>query len=427
MSEKVSAAMSVRKEPRRRLGVVAGIGCLVLLAGSYVINSMDRSVYPVVMPEIRQDFGFSLNEGGLLATIFTLGLGLAALPTGFMIDKFSRKAAMLVGIALYSAFTVLTAVSTGFGDMLAYRALSGVGESMQMTAVFTAVGAYFVANRAFALGSLNFAFGIGTYLGPVLGANIMSASGQWQVPFYVYGGIGFLFVALLWLFLPKTFSEYKEQAGEDDGVTAADRFSHVPAKLLNRNVLLLGATAAVMGVTMFGYIALYPTYLRTELGFSLQDASMAAGMYGIGALLGLPAGWLSDRFSQRPTLLICLLSATVVGFLLFNGPTSVLVQCILSVLLGALFNGFCHVNIYSAIQRSVRPDMLGRASGVFVAAFYCAGVFAGTLFATLVQSLGWSAGSMIQMSFVPLIGAVTVFFLKVDRLAPAGAKAKTLH
>lgn len=425
MSEKVSAAISARSEPRR-LGVVAGLGCLVLLAGSYVINSMDRSIYPVVMPEIRQDYGFSLNEGGLLATIFTLGLGLAAVPTGYMIDRFSRKAAMLVGIALYSAFTVLTAVSTGFGDMLAYRALSGIGESMQMTAVFTAVGAYFVANRAFALGSLNFAFGIGTYLGPVLGASIMSASGQWQVPFYVYGGIGFVFVALLWLFLPKTFSEYKEQS-EDDGVSVADRFSHVPAKLLNRNVLLLGATAAVMGVTMFGYIALYPTYLRTELGFSLQDASMAAGMYGIGALLGLPAGWLSDRFSQRPTLIICLLSASVVGYLLFHGPTSVLAHCILSILLGALFNGFCHVNIYSAIQRSVRPHMLGRASGVFVAAFYCAGVLAGTLFATLVQAMGWSAGSVLQMSVVPLIGAVVVFFLKVDRLAPVGAKARTLH
>jgi len=78
---------------------------------------------------------------------------------------------MLIGIVIYSAFTLLTAVSVGFGDMFVYRALSGVGESMQNAALFSAVGAYFFANRAMALGSLNFAYGLGGFLGPLLGAD----------------------------------------------------------------------------------------------------------------------------------------------------------------------------------------------------------------------------------------------------------------
>jgi len=136
-----------------RLTRVVAMSSLVLLAGSYVVNAMDRQVFPVVLPPIRAEYGFSLAAGGLLATIFTLGIGLAGIPSGYLLDKLSRKAVMLLGISIFSAFTLLTTVAVGFGDMFAYRALSGVGEAMQNAALFSAVGAYFFANRAMALGA----------------------------------------------------------------------------------------------------------------------------------------------------------------------------------------------------------------------------------------------------------------------------------
>ena len=140
-----------------RLTKAVALTSLVVVAGSYVVNAMDRQVFPVLLPDIRHEYSFTLAQGGLLATIFTLGIGLAGVPTGFLLDRLSRKAVMLIGIVIYSAFTLLTTVAVGFGDMFVYRALSGVGEAMQNAALFSAVGAYFFANRAMALGSLNFA------------------------------------------------------------------------------------------------------------------------------------------------------------------------------------------------------------------------------------------------------------------------------
>src|SRR3981189_44310 len=165
---------------RPRLTRAVALTSLVVLALSYVTNAMDRQVFPVVLPQVSENLGFTLAQGGLLATIFTLGIGLAGVPTGFLLDRLSRKAGVLVGIALYSGFTVLTGFGVGFGDLFAYRALSGVGEAMQNAALFSAVGAYFFAHRALAIGSLNFAYGVGGFIGPLLGAGLAASFGSWR-------------------------------------------------------------------------------------------------------------------------------------------------------------------------------------------------------------------------------------------------------
>src|SRR3982074_1506243 len=164
-----------------RLTTTVALISLVVLAGSYVVNAMDRQGVSVLLPGIRREEHFNLAQGGLLATIFTLGIGVAGLPTGFLLDRLSRKSVMLLGIVIYSAFTILTALATAFADIFASRALSGVGEAMQKGALFSAVGAYFFANRAMALGTLNFAYGLGGFLGPLLGSHIAGCRG-WGGP-----------------------------------------------------------------------------------------------------------------------------------------------------------------------------------------------------------------------------------------------------
>jgi MFS family permease len=403
------------REGGARLTKAVALTSLVVLGASYVVNAMDRQVFPVVLPDIRDEFGFSLAQGGLLATIFTLGIGLAGVPTGYLLDRLSRKTVMLLGIVIYSAFTLLTAVATGFGDMFAYRALSGVGEAMQNAALFSAVGAYFFANRAAALGSLNFAYGLGGFLGPLLGAKMAVASG-WRTPFILYGLIGFGFVLLIALAIRKRFTE---QVEGHTGDAAPRSFDHVLPTLYNRNVLLLGLTAVVVGLAMYGYLGLYPTFLQNVLGFSKGQAGTAASMFGLGALVGLPAGWLGDKVNQKWLLIVALLAGCVVGYLIFNGPTSPAGQNILSFCEGAIGSGFCFVNVYSAMQRSVRPAMIGRASGIFVTCLYVPSSLAGYLFAELKNGLDWGGAGLVQLTLLPLIGVVAMLFVDPRRFSNA--------
>ncbi|HUX72137.1 MAG TPA: MFS transporter [Cellulomonadaceae bacterium] len=416
----MTATQVTEKESARaghaRLTRAVALTSFVIVALSYVVNAMDRQVFPVLLPQIRTHLGFTLAQGGLVATIFTLGIGVAGVPTGFLLDRWSRKSVILLGIAVYSVFTLLTAVATGFFDMSLFRAITGVGEAMQNAALFSAVGAYFFANRALAIGGLNFAYGLGGFLGPLLGAKFAIRYGHWQAPFYVYGILGLVFVAVIWIVIRKRFTEQVEGTAESQRSLT---FDHVPTRLFNRNVVFLAIAAAVVGLAMYGFIGLYPTFLQTKLGFDLSTAGTAASMFGLGAMVGLPAGYLSDKVNQRWVLIAALLVGSGVGYLLFNGPITVGWQFVLAFAEGAIASGFCFVGIYAALQRSVRPNMIGRASGIFVTAFYIPASVAGYLFSDLVGSVGWGGAGLWQLTILPVIGVVAMLFVNTRKLSNA--------
>src|ERR1700730_16611892 len=146
------------------------------LLASYAINAMDRQLFPLLVPEVRRQYGFSLAGVGFLSTVFTLGMALAGLPTGYFLMRFSRKTVMQIGIALFSAGTLLTIIARGFSDMLIYRAATGIGEAMQLTVLIAIAANYFVNHRSTALGAINFTFGLGAIVSPILGGALLGAS-----------------------------------------------------------------------------------------------------------------------------------------------------------------------------------------------------------------------------------------------------------
>ncbi|HEY0249229.1 MAG TPA: MFS transporter [Gryllotalpicola sp.] len=415
--------MSVTRKPRSaaalaRLSAPLAITCFVVVGLSYVTNAMDRQVFSVLLPGIQKEYGFDLSQGGLLSTIFTLGIGVAGIPGSYLLNRFSRKSVIIVGIAIYSIFTLLTALSVSFGDMFVYRALSGVGEAIQNAALFSAVGAYFFRQRALAVGSLNFAYGLGAFIGPRFGGQLEAISGQWRTPFYVFAALGLAFAVIITVVVTKRFTEQAEQ-GHD--ATAADErlFAHMPERLYNRNVVVLGIVSAVVGVSVYGYLGLYPTFLQTVHHFSVVESGTAVGMYGFGALMGIPAGLLGDRVNQRWILIVSLVAGSVIGFLLFNGPGTPVAQNWLSFLEGTVGSGLLFTNTYSAMQRSVRPHFIGRVSGFFVSAWYLPSALAGYLFASLHNGFGWGGASIVQLSLVPFIGVIALFFLDMRRVSNA--------
>ena len=148
---------------------------LLLLA--YVVNAMDRQLFSVLAKDVREALKLTLPQVGLASTLFTLGMGVAGIPTGWLLSKMSRKNVSLLGLVIFSVATWLTGHSTGLYDLMAYRFISGLGEAMQLTAILAIGTTYFLKNRGVAASSLNFTFGIGAILGPNLGAAILNSMG----------------------------------------------------------------------------------------------------------------------------------------------------------------------------------------------------------------------------------------------------------
>lgn len=411
---------------QRKLSTKVAVAILVLLAASYVINAMDRQVFPVVVGSVQKTYGFSLTQSGLLSTIFTLGIGLAGIPTGFLLDKLSRKAVMLIGILIYSVFTLFTVLAVGFPDMLAYRAATGIGEALQNAALFSAVGTYFSRHRTVAIGSLNFAYGVGGFFGPYLGAKMAAAAG-WERPFYLYAILGLVLATVIFFVVPKVFTEVKEIEAEPGESEKADE-SHIPDKLYNRNVIMCAIAAVAVGASIYGYVGLYVKFLTSELGFDGPTAGFALSLFGIGALMGIPGGWIGDRFNQRYVIIAAFIGAMIIGYLLFNVATTPAQHYILSFLMGTFGSGFLFVNVYSLIQRSVRVEYVGRASGIFVSSLYLPSAIAGYVFALLVEHVGWGGAGLWELTVFPIVGIIAMLGMQGDKINLSQQQAsKSIH
>jgi MFS transporter, DHA1 family, inner membrane transport protein len=371
---------------------------LGVLLGSYVLNAMDRQLFPLMAPDVRREYGFSLAGIGLLSTVFTLGMAVAGVPTGFLLARLSRRAVLQTGIALFSAGTVLTVVSRGFTDMLVYRTVTGIGEAMQLTVLLAIAANYFVGHRGASLGAVNFSFAVGAILGPMLGGALLGAFGRWQVPMVVFGVLGFGAIAVIAAAVDPSWTERDRNAvmdADDDGAST----------LANRNTILLTAMSLLGGLVIYGYLGLYPTFLREGLGYSPTAAGSVMSLYGLGALMSIAGGWIGDRGSPRLVLSTTFIVGAILGQLLFNGSAAYHWQAILSFAWGVVVSGILYVNVAAYHVKAVRRHLAGRASGLFVTSLYLSAAFAGYVMGWIANRAGWAAAGSIQISLCSLLAA----------------------
>jgi MFS family permease len=397
--------------PRAAAAAVA-LG-FAMLCISYMLNAMDRQVFYPLLPEIRTEFGFSLDQAGLLATGFTLGLALTGLPAGYLLDRLPRRLIVLVSVAVYSLGTIAIPFATGFADMALYRLVSGIGEGVQATAVYAIIGAYFFHRRAFAAGFIGLAFGLGVFLGPVIGQGLAASFGGWRAPFYVFGVAGLVMVVLLLVTIPRSMSE--AVAGRD-GTTDTASYEHVPASPYNRNTLGFGITSAVSGLVFYGFLGLYPTFLREQLAFDPGQAALAASLVGFGAMTALPVGWLADRVDQRMLLAVGFIGSALTALVAYRFADGAAAQYVLAFLMGTFASGVLFTNCSTALQRAVRPEHVGRGAGLFILTYYVAAAFSGLIFARLVAGIGWGGAGLVQLTLLPILGLAALALIDVRRM-----------
>jgi len=390
---------------------------LGIIAVAYATNAADRQIFPTLLPAIRAEFGWDLSQAGFLSTAFTLGLALIGIPAGLVVDRVARKPTIVVSMILYSAFTLATNYATGFWDMLVFRVLTGVGEGMQMAAAFAIIGSYFYDRRTFYLGWLTMAYGVGSFIGPRIAAWMHAAAVDWRNPFVWFAIAGFVLAMLVLIALPRIFTE--SRGPKTGAVVDEASYRHVPDTLINRNVVMGMIASAVNGLVMFGFLSLYAVYLREELKFAGADVGATLSFVGLGGFLSFYGGYIGDRIGNRWIVIGSFTTLAIVAYPIFNGVTSVGMQSFLTLIVGACASAFTYINLLSHLQRSVRPDKVGTASGMFLAAMFGAGAAAGYLMGWLIEKYGWSTATTIQLSLLPFVGVIAMLLVNPNQLLSA--------
>lgn len=400
--------MAIGAEASRPRAVALAMFSLLLLA--YVLMASDRYLVSILAPDIRKVLGFSLPQMGALTTLFTLGIALAGIPSGLLIARYSRKLVLLAGIALFSVATLLFTLAAGFFSMLVFVVMQGIGMSFLATSMFSLAANYYGDNRFAAVGIVNVCFGIGSFAGPWAIGNLRSSSGSWQTPMYAFGIFGIAVTLIVALAVRPWFSEARHAAHFDAGTGGKD-------SLNNRNTIILTVLSVIYGLAAYGFLGLYPTFLRESLHLTPAQAGAVIKFFGAGSLLAYIGGMLGDRFSPKMVIVGSSLGVVALGFLLYLPSLSLPARDVFVGLYGILGAAVLYNTLAGAHIKSLRRSLSGRGSSMFVTTLYAGAAFGGFLMGDLVKHLGWTRAGQIQISLFTLVGALLALGLRESEMS----------
>ena len=155
-----------------------------------------------VQPLIQHEFPRDDAAFGLLTSAFFIFYMCTAPLIGPLADRYPRRLIMIVGAIVWSAATLLTAVTYDFRTLLIRHTLVGVGEATFVTIAPAYIADFYgEEHRGRVLSIFYLAIPAGTAMGYILGGYLGSHYG-WRAPFYVGAVPGFV-LALLMFALPE--------------------------------------------------------------------------------------------------------------------------------------------------------------------------------------------------------------------------------
>lgn len=170
----------------------------VMTAALMIVDYLDRQVIVSLFPYIKESWGLSDTQLGALVSIVSVTVAVAAMPIALLADRWSRVRSIVVMALVWSLATISCLFTRNYGQLLAARAVVGLGE-----AGYGSVGAALIASlfparlRAGLLAAFFASASVGSVLGVMLGGVIAEHWG-WQAAFGVVGIPG-LVLALLYL------------------------------------------------------------------------------------------------------------------------------------------------------------------------------------------------------------------------------------
>ena len=259
------------------------------------MTALDNLVVTTALPTIRAHLHASL--GGLEWTVnaYTLTFAALLLSGATIGDRFGRRRLFIIGLTLFTLGSAGSALSQGVGELIATRAVQGVGAAIVTPLTLTLLAAAVPRERrAVALGAWGAIGGLAVAVGPLVGGAIVEGV-SWQWIFWLNVPIG---LALI----PLAYSRLTESRGSSKrldlgGLVLASSGLFGVVYALVRSTSRGWGSAEVSGVLVAGLVllvafALYeqrvaepmlPLRLFRSRGFSaanLASMFMSFGMFG---------------------------------------------------------------------------------------------------------------------------------------------------
>jgi fucose permease len=137
------------------------------------VYGMIAAMLGTILPDLSARFHLTPSQLGQIAFTQALGLIIASIGVGPLIDNEGKKIGLVLGLSLITVALFLLPQSKGFGSIMIYLFLLGLGGGIIVTAANALVSDISQDRRATTLNLLNLFFGLGGLATPFLSANLM--------------------------------------------------------------------------------------------------------------------------------------------------------------------------------------------------------------------------------------------------------------
>ncbi|SAK38911.1 major facilitator transporter [Caballeronia fortuita] len=347
---------------------------LVASVLGYAMDGFDLLILSFMLPAIAADLHLTPAQSGALVTWTLAGAVAGGVLFGMLSDYFGRVRMLTWTILLFAVFTGLCALAQGYGDLLVYRTIAGIGLGGEFGIGMALVAEAWPARLRARVSSY---VGIGWQLG-VLAAALVTPM---LLP--VIGWRGMFAVGLLPAvasFFVRRHVDEPALFTERRAAAKSDAARKLPLKRLFDDARTARASLGVVilcSVQNFGYYGLMiwlPSYLSKTFGYSLTKSGLWTAATVIGMAFGI---WLfglaADRFGRKPAFLVYQIGAVAMVFVYSNltSPTALLIGgAVMGVFVNGMLGGYGALisEIYPTEARATAQNVLfniGRAVGGF--------------------------------------------------------------
>jgi sugar phosphate permease len=359
----------------------------VLLYLAYMISYVDRAAISLALAQIGKDFNLQASDLGIVISAFFLGYAAMQIPGGWLADRFGSKFVVVIAIAAWSVFTVMTSFAWSLASLIVIRLIFGLTEGAFPSASVKAVTEMFDKpsrpKLAALLVSSNYA---GSMLAPLIMAPLLIAFG-WRHAFEVIGFAGVAFALVYFVLVP----HIRSFAGNEP-TTPQTAVKQASKRELLKNPFLWQLLTVWFGLSCVnkGLDSWMPTYLLQQRGLDLKAVGMLTPIpFLLATIATAIGGWVMTTFFADREKYLLIGSATLTGIFLYAMYKSqTIAGLIFFQSLVYFFKSFVLATVVALPTKILPDDQIGTGVGMVNFGGQSAGFVAPAVMGFLVTGTG---------------------------------------